>query len=789
MKRFSKGLVGLGLALSMGLQIAHAMDAFKVKDIKVEGLQRIKLGTVLNYLPFDPGHTLTEAEAPEIIRALFATGFFDNVTLSQSGNTLVIHVTERPTIGMIHSDGNKDVPKEQFEMVLKSAGLVEGEVFKRSTLSELTQALKQEYNNRGKYNTEVDVKVEPMPRNRVRVEINISEGTVARIKEIKIIGNHTYESRELLKNFELAHTHLLNIIRHKDRYDKDKLNASLEALKSFYMDRGFIRFAVESTQVSLTPDRKYVFITVKVNEGPRYTFKPYQLNGNLLLPRQKIESLITIRPGEYFSRKKVVDITSAIGLEYGKIGYGFPDINAEPTINDTDKTVMINFLINPGRRVYVRRIEFSGNSKTADYVLRREMQQQEGQILALDQIKESERKLRTLGYFKNVQVKTNPVSGTNDQVDLNYSVEEIPAGEISAGVGYGTNGIQLNAAINQRNFLGTGRTVGIDFTTNNFGQYYSVNYANPYHTMSGIGIGVNGYFQQVTPGRLGIARLSNNRMGGNVNYTIPLTARQNLHAGYGYEYLELFLPAGASTETTNYVNTYGSEFNQPKLTAGWSYGGLDQFPFPTSGMTQTVNFSFLPIITKRFTNSSGAAINPADAYFYKIDYNGRALFPITHGLIFSLQGSFGYGGNFGTNRMFPIYENYYAGGASGGQVRGFDDYSLGPRDSADRPLGGNFVFSTSAGFILPYPFSRESFRTSLFLDMGNVYAVNPVAGMGGSGSGPVRFGAGVGLDWQSFLGPLSFYLAAPLNSQCSNLPTGRHCDDAKYFGFSISTGF
>lgn len=493
---------------------AWSDGGFIVRDIKVVGLQRVSLGTVLNYLPIEVGEEVTPSATPKIIRALYDTGFFQSVVLERSDNTLIVQVVERSTIGSVTIVGNKEIPSDKMKEILKELGLVKGHVFQRAALERLEKELKQVYNARGKYNARIETSETVLTENRVGISITISEGRVSRIKEIKIIGNHDFSQSELLPELSLSSSSIFTYFSKKDQYSKAAMDASLESLRSFYLDRGYLKFTIVSSQVLLAPDKKDVFINIHVEEGPQYHFSGYAIAGKTIVPKQQIDSLVEVRAGDVFSRKKVTETISAIGLVLGDKGFGFPAINAEPRINEHDKTVFITFVIDPGRHVYVRRINFHGNVKTADYVLRNVIRQDEGALLSLHNIKESERQLRLLSYFRNVNVKTTPVPGANNQVDLDVTVEEAPSAEASASLGYGTTGPQVQAAFNQYNFMGTGRTVGLSFNASYWGQQYSFTYYNPFYTNTGVGRGLNLYYQAVDPKRLDVSQYSSDRLGG-----------------------------------------------------------------------------------------------------------------------------------------------------------------------------------------------------------------------------------------------------------------------------------
>lgn len=771
MKKLSrKTLLGIcaSTVLSWSIQV-NAANEFVVRDIKINGLQRISTGTVLNYLPVQVGEEIGPNSTAQIIRALYDTGFFQSVELERKGSTLIVNVIERATIGSITVNGNKEIPADKMKELLKQLGLVKGQVFQRSSLERLEKELKKSYNARGKYNARIETRVSNLTENRVAISATVSEGRVSRIKEIKIIGNHDFSSSELTSVLSLSPANIVTYFTKKDQYSKAAMDASLEALRSYYLDRGYLKFRVISSQVLLAPDKKDVFINIHVEEGPQYHFADYTVTGKSILPKAKLDSLIQVRPGEVFSRKKVTESISAIGLALGDLGYGFPAINADPRIDEANKTVFITFIVEPGRHIYVRRINFHGNTKTADYVLRNVIRQNEGSLLSLHNIKESERQMRNLGYLKNVNVKTTQVPGANNQVDLDVEVEEAPSAEATASLGYGTNGPQFNAAFNQHNFMGTGRSLGLGFNASYWGQDYSFNYYNPFYTKTGVGRGFNFYYQKIDPKRLkDISVYSADRLGGDVSYNILLSEYSSLQLGYGYQDLRIKSP-GVVIPFQNFVAAKGYNFNQIRLSAGWARNTYDQMPYPTRGWNQQASvMAALP--------GSGHSLS-----YYKTSYMTRIYQPLFKGFIFTVLGNVGYGNSFNSDGL-PFFENYYAGGITyPGQVRGFNSSSLGPQDNYRNALGANLLLNGNAGLILPYPLSRDTVRTTLFTDVGNVYARGIPAAFTGTDSGPLRYSAGISLEWRSPFGPLSFSLAVPMNKQ--------PYDDKQIFQFSLSSGF
>ena len=759
------------MVLALMIMPVHVFSAdtrFIVEDIKVVGLKRVALGTVLNYLPVEVGEELSADSSSEIIRELYATGFFQAVTLEKKGNTLIISVVERATIGEISIEGNSAIPSDKLKELLKEYGLVKGRVFQRSSLEFVTKQLKQGYNARGKYNARIKTEIKPLTDNRVSILIQISEGRVSRIKEIKITGNHEYTESELLGELPLSTSNVITYFTKKDQYAKATLDAALEALRSFYLDRGYMKFRILSSQVLLAPDKKDVFINIHLYEGPQYHVSGIEVIGHTKIPHEVIRNLIKIQEGDIFSRKKISESTTLIGNAYGDIGYGFPVINANPIINDTNQTVKIQFVIDPGRHVYVRRINFSGNTKTADYALRNVVKQDEGAIISLHNIKETERHLRLLNYIKNVDVKTNPVPGTNNEVDLDVNVEEAPSAEASASIGYGTTGAQLNAALNQYNFMGTGRSVGLSFNASLWGQNYSFNYYNPFYYKNTIGRGLSGYFQKVDPKRLDVTNYNSDRYGGDVNYNFMVDERSSYQLGYGYQGLNI-LSVGYVLQTQEFVKMYGSNFNEFRFSSGWSRNTYDQMPFPRSGTNQQFGVVVdLPL-------SSGSLT------YYKTNYLFKSFYPLPQNFILSFLANLGYGNQFSGNGL-PFYENFYAGGiAQPGMVRGYSTYSLGSQDSQNHGLGGNILASGSVSLILPYPLSRETFRTLGFFDFGNVFVNGLPEPLQGTPAGPIRYSAGVALDWRSPFGPLTFSFGYPLNMQAS--------DQKEYFQFTASSAF
>lgn len=756
------------LLWSLGVEAAGASYTFVVRDIKITGLQRVSTGTVLNYLPVQVGERIGAEDTPRIIRALYDTGFFQSVVLEREGNTLIVQLVERATVGSVSVKGNKDIPSDKMKDILKDLGLVKGRVFQRASLERFEKEIKMFYNARGKYNARVTSTVTPLAENRVNIQIQISEGRVSRIKAVKIMGNHDFTAAELKSEISLAGRSVFTYFTKKDQYSKTAMDASIESLRSFYLNRGYLKFTLVSSQVVLSPDKKDVFIYIHIEEGPQYHFSGYAFSGQTILSKEKLHALVDIKAGDVFSRKKVTESISAISLALGDLGYGFPAINADPRINEKDKTVFITFMIDPGRHVYVRRIQFHGNTKTGDYVLRNLMHQDEGSLLSLHNIKESERQLRLLNYIKDINIKTTPVPSANNLVDLDVSLEETPSAEASASAGYGTTGPQFNASVNQYNFMGTGRTVGFTFNATYWGLDYAFNYYNPFYTNTGVGRGIALYFQTVDPRKLNVSQYSADRFGGDLNYNILLSERSTMQLGYGYQGLNI-KNTGSLLQIQAFEQLYGRDFYEIRLSGGWNKNSYDQMPYPNKGINQ---------------QASGLLALPATSRsleYFKLSYQAHAYRPIGKGFIATLLGNAQYGNQF-DNSGLPFYENYFAGGiAMPGQVRGYESYSLGPQDSNGTAIGANLLLNGSAGLILPYPLSRDNLRTSIFMDTGNVFVAGTPKGLSGTPSGPMRFSAGVSVEWRSPFGPIVVSLAEPLNKQ----PT----DKSQPLQFTLASGF
>lgn len=776
MKKLNYALLALS---TCAIQAGYAAP-FVVKHIQITGLQRVSQSTVMDYLPVKVGDTINDKNTGKIINTLYKTGFFQDIKLERQGDTLFIQVSERPTIGSIKITGNSSLPTDKLNEVLKQVGLSEGLVFDNAVFERVKQGLLNEYYNLGHYNARIDVSIVQQTRNRVDVKVDISEGRIAKIRQIEFIGNHVFKSSTLLKELTITTPGIFTFFTRKDQYTEDKLVSSLSALTKYYKDRGYVRFKVDSAQIQLTQDRNEVYVIIRVHEGEQYTYSGYKLIGNFPVPEEELRKLVTLKPGQVFSEQAAQNVNNAIAETLGNKGYAFANISPQTDINDKTKQVFVTFYVNPGKRVYVRKINITGNTKTADIVLRRVIKQPEGGVASTGQIKESSRQLRLYPFINDVNVNTIPVSGIDNQVDLNYKVTEGNAAQATAGVGYGTNGFIFNAGFQQPNFMGSGNSVGFSFTGGQYAQIYSFNYYNPYFTESGIGRGYSLYYRKITPDNLGLSNYTTTGIGGSLSYSIPFTENSSIQTGFSYDNTVILLPDPSITaqELSQFTDKYGKHFSTGLVNIGWNYLTYDRAIFPTKGLQQLIS------------STVGFPLGSNPLYYYKLNYSIKLYYPIYNDFIFTSRGGIGYGDGYAsTTDGLPFFQNYYAGGiGSAAAVRGYETSTLGPKDSRNNPLGGNFMVAGGFGIVLPGWFARDSLRTTVFMDAGNVYNTKnnplqdqPTAYGQSKHAGPIRLSTGVEVEWRSPIGPLVFSLAKPLNSQPE--------DRTEPFQFTISTGF
>ena len=723
---------------------AQVFRPFTVKDIRVEGVQRTDPGTVFSYLTVKVGETLTEQRAQQALRALFATGFFTDVRLEAEDDVLVVYVEERPAVAQVDFSGVSEFPVDNLRSALRDMGLAEGRIFDRAVLEGAEQELKRQYLSRGKYAAQVQTTVTPLERNRVALSFAVTEGEVARIRRINIVGARTFPENELLSLFVLRTPGWLTWYTRHDQYSRQRLSADLEALRSHYLDRGYLDFTIESTQVSITADRKDIFITVNVAEGEKYTVSQVRIGGQMLVPREELEKLLRIAPGDVFSRQRLVESQKAISERLGNDGYAFANANAVPEVDRDKRTVAFTILVDPGRRVYVRRINVVGNNKTRDEVVRREMRQLEGAYYDASKIQLSRRRIDRTRFFKEVSVDTTPVEGRPDQVDVTYAVEERATGALALGVGFSTvDKIIVSASITQPNVFGTGKYLALELNSGSVNKVYSLSYVDPYYTVNGVSRGFDIYSREVDATTLAIGAYGTSTVGGGVKFSYPISERKTLSLGLLGESVEVFTFDNSAQVYKDFVATFGSQYRYGALTAAWAHDSRDSLLVTTDGT-----------LTRISTEIAGG-----DLAYYRLGLNQQFYFPLSRTFTLFLNADLGYAS--GTEaKPLPFFKNFYAGGP--GTVRGYDDYSLGPRDEAGNSLGGTRRVVGNIELLFPMPGAAQdnSLRLGAFIDAGQVYAAGTPVDLG-----ELRYSAGLALAWASPLGPLRISYGSPLNER------------------------
>lgn len=740
-------------------------NAVVVRDIRIEGLQRIEPGTVFSYLPIQIGDRVTEQGTADAVRVLFATGFFRDVRIELDGEVLVIAVEERPAIGAVEVSGSKEFDKEQLLKALRDTGLAESRIFDRALLDRAEQELKRQYLGRGKYNVKIVSTVTPLERNRVAIQIAVEEGEDARIKEIKIVGAKAFKESQLRDEFKLSTPTWMTWYTKADQYSRQKLTGDLESLRSFYLNRGFLEFVVDSTQVSVSPDRQDVFITIVINEGEKFTVKDVRLAGDMLGRDEEFKSLVTIKPGETFSNERLQSASKAITDRLGELGYAFASVTPLPEIDREKREVAFRMQVDPGRRVYVRNINISGNAKTRDEVIRREMRQFEASWYDSDRIRLSRNRIDRLGYFKEVAVDTVPVPGTSDQVDVNLRVEERPLGALTLGVGFSsTDSLVLSGSITQQNFLGTGTNVALEVNTSKLRQTLAVSHIDPYWTEDGVSRSLSIFTRKFKPEELDSANTySVDSAGLGARFGIPYTEEDRIFLGGNFEQNKYGGdPALWPQRIQDEVASFGtSTLDAYSLTLGWARDSRDSSLAPTRGRSQYVNLDYAtPIGTLEFV---------------RLTYGHQYFYPLTRSMTYAINGEVGWG--VGLNgKEYPILKNFYVGGI--GSVRGFEAGGIGQVDADGASLGGNrkLVLNNELLFPLPGMAQDRTIRLFTFLDIGSVWTEGEQFDLG-----TLRASVGVGLSWLSPVGPLKLSLGSAVVKEES--------DRLQKFQFQIGTGF
>jgi len=774
-------------------------ERFIIEDIRVDGIQRISEGNIFSFIPVEVGDELTPGLARSTIRDLYQTGFFSDVELLRDGNTLIIDVKERPAISSISITGNRQIKTDEMLPALAGIGIAEGEIFNQVDLDRVQQELIRQYFGRGYYNVIVDMQVSDLIRNRVALIIRITEGDQARVRHINIVGNESFDEKELREDFETDSKRGWDFWKGRTEYTSEKLSGDLETLRSFYLDRGYIDFAIESTQVSISPDSKDIFVTANIREGEVFTVSDVTITGDLVLPEEVLRQLIVIQPGENFSRKNIEASVENITAVLSNIGYAFANVNPTPRLDRPENEVSLNFFIDPGKRVYVRRIEFKGNDQSKDEVLRREMRQFEGSWFSQALLDRSEVRIGRLGYFDNVNIETEPVDGTDDQIDIIVSVEETPSGNFQIGFGYSQiQGLIASISVEQANFLGSGRQVGFAVSRSSIISQVGLNYTNPYYTDDGVSRGFFLNYTEFDQGEANISSFSTSQAAAGVSFGFPLTEIDFLRLGASAQRVDINLPVafvpidpndpdsavilatpaerplGISLDRDKDGLISGSERRVTSylLDATWARDSRNHFLNPTTGSLN------------RFT--SEIALPGSTREYYKLSYRGRKYWPIGQRMAFSLRADVSFGDSYDNydkqlalepveaervagncqldeivtlDNGLPFYEHFFAGGVA--DLRGFDDNSLGPKDRFCRSVGGDFKVTGGFELAFPIPFVEASgTRLSWFVDVGNVFSNVDTFDVD-----LLRASTGLSVTWQAPIGPIIINLSQPLKKR------------------------
>ncbi len=784
----------LFLTCVLGAGTVQAFEPWIVRNFRVEGAQRISEGTIYNYLPINIGDTLTDQRVQEAIRAIYSTGFFRDVEFRRDGDVLLIAVLERPSIEDFTISGNKDIETEQLEASLRDVGLSQGKVFDRSVLEEVKQALTEQYYSQGKYGVSIETPIEVLPDNRVRVSIEIIEGERAKIRQVNIVGNTSFDDEEILDSFELQTGNLLSFMRNDDRYSKQALEGDLETLRSFYMDRGFADFRWDSVQVAISPDKRDIFITVNITEGDRYTISDVKLAGQMVVPEEDLRALIYTGPGQIYSQGVLTLSEEFMRARLGQDGYAFAQVQAVPELDRDTKEASVTFFIEPQNRVYVRRINFNGSDTVNDEVFRREMRQLEGSYLSNSLVNRSQELLRRLPYVQSVEYETTPVLGSPDLVDIDFEIEEGLPGTFGGGIGYSeTWGAQLNANFVHSNFMGTGDRISANISGGEFATVTTFNYTEPYRTIDGLSRTLTLSFRDIQQFTSASSAFSTETFTLGADWSYPITDYQRLRFGFAIQQAELLTSDFSSRQAVEWVtsngepldvpgdNFYGTSVKSLEFNTGWSYESRNRFLFPTRGTRLGINLT--------------AAIPGSEVEYYVVAVDFAKYIPLWGRWIFRVNSELAFGDAYGETTALPPYRNFFAGGP--GSVRGFKESRLGPKDSFNNPYGGNLKIATQFELIVPIPEKlAASTRVSMFYDIGNVFSTGGVTFFDRLGaetteyeyrSGNLKQSVGVAVEWLAPLGLLRFSYSFPLNA--SETTDRFFEDETEEFQFTIGQAF
>ena len=781
----------LSVLLSFNL---FAFDEFLVSDIRIIGLQRVSTGSIFNVIPISVGDRIDLRKSTDIVRSLFSTEQFDDIQISKDGNTLIISVIERPSISAIEISGNKALKTEQLLESLDDVGIKEGEVYKRSTLEKVKSELVRSYASNGRYGAGVQIDEILKPRNRIDINIEVDEGNSAKIKKINVLGNEVFTDEELLDNFELSEGSFFSFISNDNQYSREKLIGDIETLESYYRDRGYLKFSIESSQISLSRDKKSIFITFNINEGKKYTIKNVNIIGEVPFEEDAYKSILESLKNETYSQAQITSIEEFFVNILGNRGYAFAEVNGGTEIIDDSNEVDLIFSVLPGKKTYTRKILFTGNFVTQDEVLRREMRQFEGAWSSNNSIEAGKVRLERLGYFKEVNVETVPVIGTEDQIDIIYSVEEETTGSIGGNLGYSDFGLMLGFNLQEQNFLGSGNTVGIGINKNIYSESYNISYVNPYATKDGVSLGYNLYFRETDYGEFNIANYLTNSNGLGAQFGYPTSDITRLGFSITYDKTDIDIGTLPAREIFDFVAAEGSLFRTLSAQASWQRVTLNRGLFPTAGSSTVLSLS--------------ATIPGSDLNYYRASIRQRYYRPLSTNFVFGFQGELGYLDAYGDTKETPFFQNFYAGGPR--SLRGFESNTLGPRSTdapcyefnyieetcpnlidadgdgeldtpyinpyanstsryRDRPIGGNIKVEGSLQLIFKLPIieDQRSIRSAFFLDFGNVFSDNCKAYQINCYKPSIedlRYSYGVGVTWITGFGPLSLAISKPSNA-------------------------
>jgi len=772
----------------------YSFDEFLVSDIRIIGLQRVSTGSIFNVIPISVGDKIDTRKSNDIVRSLFSTEQFDDIQIGKDGNTLIITVAERPSISAIDISGNKALKTEQLMESLDGVGIKEGEVYKRSTLERVKSELVRSYASNGRYGAGVEIDEIAKPRNRIEINIEVDEGKSAQIKKINIIGNEIYTNEDLIDGFELSEGSFFSFLSNDNQYSREKLKGDIETLESFYRDRGYLKFSIESSQISLSRDKKSIFITFNVNEGKKYTINDVDVVGDIPFDEEVYKEIVGSLKDTTYSQAQITSIEEFFTNVLGNRGYAFAEVTGNPEINEETNEVKLIFAVQPGNRTYTRKILFTGNNVTQDHVLRREMRQFEGAWSSDNAIEAGKIRLERLGYFKEVNVETIPVPGTDDQIDVTYSVEEETTGSIGGNIGYSDFGLMLGFNLQEQNFLGSGNTVGIGINKNVYSEMYNISYMNPYATRDGVSLGYNLYFRETDYGEFNVANYLTNSSGFGAQFGYPISDITRLGFNITYDKTDIDIGSLPAREIYDFVSVEGNLFETLSAQLSWQRVTLNRGLFPTDGASTVFSLS--------------STIPGSDLSYYRLNIRQRYYQPLTQSLVFGFQGELGYLESYGDTKEVPFFQNFYAGGPR--SLRGFESNTLGPRSTdapcyefnydegtcpnlidsdgdgeldtpyynpyanqtsryRDAPIGGNIKVEGSLQLIFRLPFieDQRSLRSAFFFDFGNVFSDNCKdyqINCYEPSIDDLRYSYGVGITWITGFGPMSLAIAKPTNA-------------------------